>query len=114
MYAVRIEIAKGYHINSHKPLSSDLVPTELTLEGKSVASLGKVAYPAGKKVRLGFSAQPLSVYEGAVTIRAQIAVARNAAPGKAEIVLQVRVQPCSEDACLAPQTLSAPLALHVI
>jgi len=48
-----------------------------------------------------------------VTIRAQIAVAGNAAPGKAEIVLKIRVQPCSEDACLAPRTLSAPLALHV-
>ncbi|MGO8705399.1 MAG: DUF255 domain-containing protein [Candidatus Brocadiia bacterium] len=110
---VRIEIAKGYHINSHKPEAADLVPTELTLEKNNVASLGKVAYPAGKKVRLGFSAQPLSVYEGAVAIRAQIAVARNAAPGKAEIVLQLRVQPCSGDACLAPRTLSAPLVLHV-
>ncbi|MGD0999779.1 MAG: DUF255 domain-containing protein [Candidatus Brocadiia bacterium] len=111
--AVRIEIAKGYHINSHKPAAGNLVPTELTLEGNKAASLGKVGYPAGKKVRLSFSAQPLSVYEGAVTIRTQIAVGRNAAPGKAEIVLQVRVQPCSEDACLAPRTLSAPLALHV-
>jgi uncharacterized protein YyaL (SSP411 family) len=110
---VRIEIAKGYHINSHEPLSSDLVPTELTLDGKSVASLVKVAYPAGKTVRLGFSAEPLSVYEDAVTIRAQIAVAWNAGQRKAEIALRVRVQPCSEDACLAPQTLAAPLALHI-
>jgi uncharacterized protein YyaL (SSP411 family) len=35
------------------------------------------------------------------------------APGKAEVALRVRVQPCSEDACLAPQTHSAPLALHI-
>ena len=109
---VRIEIAKGYHINSHKP-AGDLVPTELTFAGNNAASLGKVAYPAGKKVRLGFSAQRLSVYQGAVAIRAQVAVARDAAPGKVEIVLQVRVQPCSEEACLAPRTLSVPLALHV-
>jgi len=110
---IRIEIAKGYHINSHKPAAGDLVPTELTLEGSDVASLGKVAYPAGKKVRLGFSALPLSVYEGAVTIRAQIAVAWNAAPRKVEVSLNVRVQPCSEDACLAPRTLSVPFTLHV-
>jgi uncharacterized protein len=110
----RIEIAKGYHINSYEPLSGDLVPTELTLDGKSVASLVKVAYPAGKTIRFGFSAEPLSVYEDAVTIRAQIAVARNATPGKAEVALRVRVQPCSEDACLAPQTLSTSLALEVL
>ncbi|MGO8705125.1 MAG: protein-disulfide reductase DsbD domain-containing protein, partial [Candidatus Brocadiia bacterium] len=84
------------------------------LDGKSVASLVKVAYPAGKTVRLGFSAQPLSVYEGAVTIRAQIAVAWNAGRRKTEIALRARVQPCSEDACLAPQTLSTSLALEVL
>jgi hypothetical protein len=49
-----------------------------------------------------------------VTIRAQIAVARNVARGKAEIVFRVRVQPCSEKACLAPQTLTASLALEVL
>jgi hypothetical protein len=109
---VRIEIAKGYHINSHES-AGDLIPAELSLEGNKAATLGAVAYPAGKEVRCGFSAQPLSVYEGSVTIRAQIAVARNAARGRAEVVLKVRVQACSEDACLAPQTLSAPLALYV-
>ncbi len=110
---VRIEIAKGYHINSHTPSEGDLVPTELMLEGNEVASLGKVSYPVGKKVRLGFSRQPLSLYEGTVTIRAKIAVARNTAPGKAEVVLRVRLQPCREDACLAPQKLSAPLVLNI-
>jgi hypothetical protein len=111
--AVDVEIAKGYHINSHEPLSSDLVPTELTLDGKGVASLGNLAYPAGKKVRLGFSAGPFSVYERSVTIRAPITVARNAAPGQYEIVLYLRLQPCRGDACLAPQMLSAPLALSI-
>jgi uncharacterized protein YyaL (SSP411 family) len=110
---VRIEIAKGYHINSHAPAASDLVPTELTLEGNDAASLGNVAYPAGKEARFGANAEPLSVYEGALTIRAKIAVARTAAPGKAEMVLRVRVQPCREDACLAPQTLSVPLTLNI-
>jgi hypothetical protein len=110
---VRIEIGKGYRVNSHEPLSSDLVPTELTLDGKGVASLGNLAYPAGKKVPFGFSAGPLSVYERSVTIRAPITAARNAAPGQYEIVLLLRLQPCREGACLAPQTLSAPLALSI-
>jgi len=110
---LRIAIAKGYHINSHQPLEAYLVPTELTLDGKNVASLRKVTYPAGTEKNFGFSEKPLSVYEGTVAIRAQISIARDAAPGIVQTVMNLRVQPCSDESCLAPEVISVPLALEV-
>ncbi len=103
--AVVLSIARGWHVQSAKPLQSFLIPTSVAFAPNQPASLGKVTMPPGQTRRLGFNAEPLSVFEGEVTIVAQVEVASEAKPGPLDLALEVRVQPCSDRACQAPMTL---------
>ena len=49
---IRLTIDRGWHINSHRPLLDDLVPTTLRLSpnGASGAALGEVIYPEGRQL----------------------------------------------------------------
>lgn len=96
---IQIKLAAGWHINSDQPLDSALIATELTTPNS--ASFVNVAYPRAKIKPLGFSQQPLSLYEGRVeipfTLTPQGAVPR---------LLNLRVQACSNKICLLPETVN--------
>jgi len=111
--AIRITIDKGWHINSHRPLQKYLIPTSLDLKKNPLASLDNVAYPEGKKVRLSFSPQAISVYEGTVWIRARITLGKKARPGPVALELTVDTQACNDRSCLAPATHKLSLTLDV-
>ena len=53
--ALRFRVADGYHINSNKPKSELLIPTELKLEAPVGVRLSAVSYPEGSEFALSFS-----------------------------------------------------------
>jgi hypothetical protein len=93
--AVKIKVAEGWHINAHKPLEDYLVPTTL-----KVKSDVEVIYPMAKTKRLGFSKNPLALLEGELEIRTQPVAAQS---GSSEVKLEI--QACSDQICLAPDSL---------
>ncbi len=59
----------------------------------------------GKRVTLGFSTEPLSVYEGTVWVRGRLA------GGEGEAVIEVVTQACNDRMCEAAVTHVLPVRL---
>ena len=101
--AVVAEIARGYHVNSHKPTDPYLIPTTLTPLLPAGFQAGDPIYPAGKLEKFPFSPdKPLDVYSGAFTLLIRVTAQADAPLGSVTIPLILRYQACSEAACLPP------------
>ena len=110
---VRIEIAKGFHVNANPASDKFYVPTELVVEKQEGVAPGRPVYPKGLTRTLGFSDKPLSVYEGSVVIRLPLRAEPNAAKGRRALRAKVRVQPCNDEACLQPRDIEIPINVTV-
>ncbi|MBI3890429.1 MAG: DUF255 domain-containing protein [Candidatus Wallbacteria bacterium] len=108
-----LSVAAGWHVNSAKPLQEFLAPISLALDAGSPLVLEGVEFPDGKRVKLGFADEALSVYEGEVRVPVRLRVAPGARPGAAHARLRVRVQPCNDRVCEAPRELTCDLELIV-
>jgi uncharacterized protein YyaL (SSP411 family) len=99
---VRLELPEGWHINSHRPLQEYLRPTELRLEPGEAYELTPIDYPQGETLALPFSPEPLSVYQGTVTLTVEVRVPPSMGAGTHTIPLRLSYQMCSDRECLAP------------
>jgi hypothetical protein len=109
-----ITIEKGWHVNSSKPLTKNLIATALKLKGSDKVTLSDTVWPAGKKATFGFADEPLSVYEGKVRIPAKIKIAGDLPAGQVKLELTLTAQPCSNKSCLAPIDHKLPLTIKVV
>ena len=112
--AVQLAVADGWHVNSHAPLQDYLIPTSLSLEGDGPLVGGEVTYPTGTTLSLEFSADPLSVYDGTVTLTMPVTVSDQAEAGAETVVLAVRVQACDDHQCLRPETGTLKIPITVV
>jgi thiol:disulfide interchange protein DsbD len=64
-------------------------------------------------VKLAIDDQPLSVYDGTVTIRLPVSVTSGAAPGARSLAGKLRFQACNDQLCLPPSTVEFKLAVDV-
>jgi len=101
--AVVVDIASGYHMNSHTPLESYLIPTTLTPQLPAGFKLADTIYPTGKNLKFPFSPdKPLNVYTQSVTLRLRLTADQGAALGDTSIPMTLRYQACNNSACLPP------------
>ncbi len=94
---VQLQIAPGWHVNGHVPTLPNLIGTVLAGSG-----VQDIEYPEAAMQALGFADQPLAVYAGSIEISARL-------PDRAPVVLQLRLQACSDRICLPPETLNLHL-----
>ena len=112
--AVVVNIASGYHMNSHKPNDSYLIPTTLTPQLPAGITLVDTIYPAGKNLTFPFSPdKPLNVYTQSVTLRLKLTAGDAAALGDATIPITLRYQACNNSACLPPVKVPVNAAIKV-
>jgi thioredoxin:protein disulfide reductase len=113
--AVVVKINTGYHMNSHKPTDSYLIPTTLTPQlPAGFAMAGEPVYPAGKNEKFPFSPdKPLNVYTGSVTFRVKLTADDKVALGKTSIPVTLRFQACNLSACLPPVKIPLQVELNV-
>jgi hypothetical protein len=113
--AIVVKINTGYHMNSHKPSDSYLIPTTVTPQlpaGFTMA--GEPVYPAGKNEKFPFSPdKPLNVYTGSVTFRVKLTADDKAPLGKTSIPVMLRFQACNLSACLPPVKIPLTVELNV-
>lgn len=101
--AVVVDINEAYHMNSHKPLDSYLIPTTLTPQLPAGFKLIDTMYPKGQDKKFPFSPdKPLNVYSGKVTLRMRLSAEASAPIGAATLPVTLRYQACNSSACLPP------------
>jgi DsbC/DsbD-like thiol-disulfide interchange protein len=111
-FTVTFHISQGFHINSNKPYSDLLIPTEIKLTPPTELMITNVRYPAGEDISLAaMPEEKLNVYSGTVTLSGQLRAARNASRGTFRVHGQLKYQACSDRQCFPPKT--APLAIDV-
>ena len=107
--SIRLQIAPAWHVNSNTPLQPDLIPTLLSISKDSPWQLTDIRWPAATPRKLGFLDQPLSLFEGTVTLHATLrrkAPASNPATDPAPpLTAMLRLQACSDKVCLPPETI---------
>ena len=111
--AVVADIRAGWHVNSHTPKEDCLIPTEVKIKEVPGLKLSAVSYPRQLERKFAFSEQKLAVYEGRTLFIVPGAVDAAAAPGPRTITAVLSYQPCNDNQCLPPATLSATLAIEV-
>jgi hypothetical protein len=87
-FRVVAEIAKGWHVNANPASSAYLIPTEVR------GDVRDLVYPEGKSMKLSFSDEALSVYDGEVAIEGELG------PGASSLTLVY--QACDDTRCLSP------------
>src|SRR5256885_13285086 len=75
---VELEITPGFHVNANPATFPYLIATEVQPGKVEGITVGKIEYPAGVAKKFEFADQPLSVYEGKVTIPIPFSVAPDA------------------------------------
>lgn len=97
---VELTIGPRWHVNSHTPAETFLIPTDLSLAA-SPGTLSPVRYPPHAERRFAFSDKPLRVYEGSVRIEEDLEIPSDAA-GSISITGALAYQACNERQCFAP------------
>lgn len=113
--AVVVDIARGFHMNSHKPSDAYLIPTTLTAQVVPGIQLDDTIYPDGRSEKFSFSPdKPLNVYTGSVTLRLRLSASANAALGPASLPLTLRYQACNDAACLPPVRVPVSVRVQIV
>lgn len=111
--AVRFRVKAGYHVNSNRPHSDLLIPTELKFEANPAVAIGKIEYPQGEDYSLSFSKEKLNVYQGDVTLQVPISAVKGAKPGTYALKGTLRYQACNDNACFPPKDAPLEVTVHV-
>jgi thiol:disulfide interchange protein DsbD len=99
--AVVLDIAKGFHSQSHTPKDPNLIPLTLKLDPVEGVAFGEVQYPPGEdETYPGLGA--VNVYTGKVVVYVPVKVATDAKPGPLKLAGSVRYQVCDDKTCFAP------------
>ena len=108
---VELTLGRGWHVNSHTPSESFLIPTEVTLT-PGAGRLSPIRYPKQVEKRFGFWEKPLAVYEGSVRFEADLELPADKA-GKVSIAGQLSYQACNDQQCFAPAKIPLEASVGV-
>jgi len=103
---INIDLKEGWHINAPEPLQDYLIPTSISDEQQQ--PLQGTEFPEPVMRKLGFQSETLSLYEGRVTLRAGMP---ENADGSPLVPINLTLQACSDEICLAPETLTLRVSI---
>ena len=112
--AVVLDIPAGFHVNANRVLNKFSIPTTVKIETPGGARAGAVAYPRAKVQKLGFSAEPLALYEGRAVMRFNVTFPANFQTGVTELRAKVRYQACNNEICYPPTTREITMPIAVV
>ena len=115
--AVVMEIPRGLHVNSNKPLGKYAVPTVVKVEAPRGLRVTPVSYPRGSVRTFSFggaSAERLAVYEDRAIFRFTVTVPPGMELGVARVRVNVRFQSCSDEVCFPPATRELVLPIAIV
>ena len=102
--ALTVKLPAGLHVQSDAPRDPSLIPTVLTVQPPPGVSVRHLIYPEATDFEQAGQPQPLAVFEHEFVTGAELAIAKDAAPGELVIPGRLRYQACDDKLCFAPQT----------
>ena len=111
--AVVLDIADGYHAQSHTPADEFAIKCELTMDAVPGLEFGPIIYPAGKdenSPQLG----KLNIYTGRVIILVPVTVANDAKIESIKITGYVQMQICNDESCFPPEKDAVEVDANVV
>ena len=115
--AIVMEIPRGLHVNSNKPLGKYAVPTTVKVDAPRGLRITPVSYPRGTVRTFSFggaAADRLAVYEDRAIFRFAVNVAPDMELGVARVRVNVRFQSCNDEVCFPPVTRELVLAIAIV
>ncbi len=109
-----LDIAEGLHINSHTPTLEFLIPTTVQFLPSQDVHFTEAVYPEPELKKFSFEENPLSIYEGSISIIGRAQIAGNAAPGLRRLQALVSYQGCNDKSCFAPQEDTVQVDLRIV
>ncbi|HJR09073.1 MAG TPA: protein-disulfide reductase DsbD domain-containing protein [Pyrinomonadaceae bacterium] len=111
--AVVLDIPRGFHVNANRAAKFS-IPTVVKIDAPKGLRVGAIAYPRAVVRRLGFSKEPLSLYEGRAVMRFNVTVPANFQTGLTELRAKVTYQSCNDEVCFPPTTREVKLGINVV
>ena len=109
---IQLEIDEGWHINANPASDDFLIPSTVSVNPDATVEVISAVYPKGKLLDLSFNDQPVSVYEGVLTIQMQLQLKPGVPREEAfPINLNLEYQVCDDQRCLPPSTDTIQLTL---
>lgn len=102
---IHVNLENGWQLNSNTPIQDYLVPTTISSSNADVIS--DVHFPSPVLRKLGFEPQELSLFEGSLLFSANVDSEKLE---ESTLPINIRVQACNDEVCLAPETVSVDLA----
>ena len=108
-----LTINTGWHINSNKPNDDFLIPSEITTKSRGLV-LSEIQYPKAENIKLSFSEELVSVYEGTTDAKLTFKANQNVPLGKQNVVATLDYQACNDVSCLAPNSTTTSFEINVV
>ncbi len=111
--ASKITIEQGWHINSNKPHDETLIASRFSIDSSGDFTFSDINYPASQDIKLSFSDNPLSVWEGTVYMGGILKASKILKPGAYNVVVSLEYQSCNNMSCMPPKTVYDTLTVNV-
>jgi DsbC/DsbD-like thiol-disulfide interchange protein len=109
---ITVHVRPGFHINSNKPVTPELIPTQVSFTPPEDLVVAKVQYPAGVLTSFPFDpTTKLSVYSGDVNVKAVVMPQPKAVAGTYTVHAELKYQACDNNACYPPKRM--PITFNV-
>ncbi len=94
-WRLQFDFEDDWHVNASEVLDQSLIPTQIVSDDPGLS----VQYPEGQRKSLGFTDQPLLLYDGEVTIPITTSGASQ------RLSVRLRYQACNDKVCLPPENI---------
>lgn len=108
-----LSVQSGWHINSNKPNDDFLIPSVISAKADGI-KLINIKYPQAHELKLSFSEEPVSVYEGIVTAKLTLQAGKDIKVGKQNIIVILEYQACNDVSCMPPTETTTNFEIEVI
>jgi thiol:disulfide interchange protein DsbD len=108
---VNVNIKRGYHIQSHEPLSPSFIKCDVFLERTNGVAYEEAAYPPPKFRKLKYVGK-VSEYAGRIAVRIPARLDANAAPSPTQLGGIFKYQACNnKGTCFPPDAIAFAVPL---
>jgi thiol:disulfide interchange protein DsbD len=113
LLAIPVEIAPGFHAQSHAPLDKNLIPFTVQMTENPHVRFGEPVYPPGE-VHNYPALGAVSQYVGKIVIFVPVEVKSDAPPGSIELAGSANYQICDDSTCFPPEDSSFSVSSNVV